>query len=109
MKKLTEGVKIDDGQDGYVTKKCQTRKISRDKFDIILTEGKKHQIRRMCDALGYSIAHLERRRIMNIKLGKLMPGEVREIKGKELDDFLKSVGADVIEDFATQRPDVTNL
>jgi 23S rRNA pseudouridine2604 synthase len=90
LKKLSEGVKIDE--EGYVTKKCVVRKISRDRFAIILTEGKKHQIRRMCDTLGYSIYHLERRRIMNIKLGRLMPGEYREIKGKELDDFLKNVG-----------------
>jgi len=101
LKKLSEGVKIParnashsdaGGDDGYVTKKCLTKKISRDRFSITLTEGKKHQIRRMCDALGYSIAHLERRRIMNIKLLKLMPGEQREIKGKELEDFLKNVG-----------------
>jgi len=89
LKKLSEGVKIDDGT---ITKKCFTQKISRDRFSIVLTEGKKHQIRRMCDALGYSIAHLERRRVMNIKLGKLMPGEFREINGKELADFLRSLG-----------------
>lgn len=89
LKKMGEGVKLEDG---YVTKKCRVVKLSSDRFSIILTEGKKHQIRRMCDALGYAIKHLERRRIMNIKLNKLQPGEYREIKGKELTDFLASIG-----------------
>lgn len=89
IKRMEEGVKLDDG---YVTKKCEINKISQDRFSIILTEGKKHQIRRMCAGLGYSIKHLERRRIMNIRLGKLQPGDFREIKGKELEEFLESLG-----------------
>jgi 23S rRNA pseudouridine2604 synthase len=89
LKKLGEGVKLEDG---YVTKKARVTKLSSDRFSIVLTEGKKHQIRRMCDVLGYAIKHLERRRIMNIKLLKLQPGEYREIKGKELEDFLKALG-----------------
>lgn len=89
LKKMSEGITLDDG---YKTKKCEVRKISSAKFSIILTEGKKHQIRRMCDALGYGILNLERRRIMNIKLQNLLPGDFREIKGYELSEFLKSLG-----------------
>jgi len=89
LKKMENGVKLDDG---YVTKKCKVTKISSERFSIILTEGKKHQIRRMCDAMGYGVVHLERRRIMNIKLGNLLPGDYREIKGYELNELLKSLG-----------------
>ena len=89
LKKMEAGVKLDDG---YVTKKCRIQKINSEKFLITLTEGKKHQIRRMCDALGYGVVSLERRRIMNIKLNNLPAGEVREIKGYELETLLKSVG-----------------
>ncbi|MCX6718712.1 MAG: pseudouridine synthase [Candidatus Staskawiczbacteria bacterium] len=89
FRRMADGVKLDDG---YVTKKCSVTKISSDRFSIILTEGKKHQIRRMCDALGYGIVNLERRRIMNIKLGSLQAGDFREIKGYELSELLKSLG-----------------
>ena len=89
LKKMSEGVKLDDG---YITKKCFVKKISSERFSIILTEGKKHQIRRMCDSLGYGVVNLERRRIMNIKLGSLLPGDYREIKGYELSELLKSLG-----------------
>jgi 23S rRNA pseudouridine2604 synthase len=89
LKKLEDGVRLDDG---YITKKCSVSKISSDRFSIVLTEGKKHQIRRMCAAMGYVIKNLERRRIMNIKLSSLQQGDFREIKGHELSEFLKSVG-----------------
>lgn len=96
LKKMAGGIKLPaspaGGDDGYVTKECVVEKISSDRFSIVLTEGKKHQIRRMCDALGYGILNLERRRIMNIKLNKLLPGDYREIKGQELEEFLKSLG-----------------
>jgi 23S rRNA pseudouridine2604 synthase len=89
LKRMAEGVRLDDG---YITKKCSVVKISENRFSIVLTEGKKHQIRRMCDSLGYGILNLERRRIMNIKLGSLQTGDFREIKGYELSELLKSVG-----------------
>ena len=88
LKKMAEGVILDDR---YKTKKCIITKISSERFSIILTEGKKHQIRRMCDALGFGVVNLERRRIMNIKLGNLLPGDYREIKGYELSELLKNL------------------
>ena len=89
IKKMSEGVKLEDG---YVTKPCWVNKLGKNRFAIVLTEGKKHQIRRMCDALGQQTTALERVRIMNISLGNLSEGQFRPIKGKELQEFLQSVG-----------------
>ena len=75
-----------------IAKPCQTRQTGADEFNIILTEGKKHQIRRMCDALGFVVKDLQRIRIMNIGLKDLKPNQCREIKGKELETFLKGLG-----------------
>src|SRR3990167_7898372 len=81
--KMEVGVKI-EGPENYVTKKCKVKILNEFAFRIILTEGKKHQIRRMCSALFQEVADLKRERIMNIKLGNLKPGALREIKGEEL-------------------------
>jgi 23S rRNA pseudouridine2604 synthase len=59
---------------------------------LILTEGKKHQIRRMCAALGYQIQTLKRVRIANINLGDLKPNQYRTLKGPELMEFLQELG-----------------
>ncbi len=85
--KMEAGVNIE----GYMTKKCKVKVLNDFSFRVILTEGKKHQIRRMCSALFQEVADLKRERVMNIKLEKLMPNAIREIKGEELTTFLKSI------------------
>ena len=86
--------------DKFVSKKCKVWRASsakasasqsKDTFRIVLTEGKKRQIRRMCEALHHQVTDLKRIRIMNIELGKILFGEYREIKGEELNTFLKSL------------------
>ena len=85
--KMEAGVNIE----GYLTKKCKVQIINDFTFRITLTEGKKHQIRRMCSALFQEVADLKRERIMNIKLDNLKPKTMREIKGEELAIFLRSL------------------
>jgi 23S rRNA pseudouridine2604 synthase len=85
LKKISSGVRLDDG---YETRKCQIKRIGAKSFSIILTEGKKRQIRRMCEVLGEKVVELKRVRIMNIKIGRLYPNKFREITGKELKNFL---------------------
>ena len=82
--KIEAGVNIE----GYMTQKCKVTIINDFTFKIILNEGKKHQIRRMCSALFQEVADLKRTRIMNIELGNLKPNGLREIKGEELSTFL---------------------
>ena len=84
---MANGVKFD----GFLSKKCKIWRKNKDTFHIILTEGKKRQIRRMCEALHHKVIDLRRIRIMNIELGKIPFGEFEEIKGKELDQLLKSL------------------
>jgi 23S rRNA pseudouridine2604 synthase len=85
--KMEAGVDIE----GYLTKKCKVKIINDFTFRVVLTEGKKHQIRRMCANLFQEVADLKRERIMNIKLGNLKQNCFREIKGEELTTFLNQV------------------
>ncbi|MEA3272287.1 MAG: pseudouridine synthase [Patescibacteria group bacterium] len=87
LEKMSQGVVID----GYKTKKCKVKKINPKQFRIILTEGKKRQIRKMCSVLGHKVLDLERVRIMDIKLANLKPGEYRELRNTELEKFLKNL------------------
>src|SRR3989344_4033747 len=74
---------------GYKTKKCKARRKNKNTFHIILTEGKKHQIRRMCEALHHKVTDLQRIRIMNLELGDIKKGEYQELDGKQLKEFIK--------------------
>lgn len=77
---------------GYTTKPCSITMRGDRKFTIKLTEGKKHQIRRMVGALGQSTVELRRTRILNIELGGLKSGQFRKVTGAELHTFLKTLG-----------------
>jgi 23S rRNA pseudouridine2604 synthase len=87
-KAIEPGVNIE----GYMTKPCIVRKTGPHSFTITLTEGKKHQIRRMVSALHNTVVELERMRILNVRLENLKPGALRPITGEELSELLAQLG-----------------
>ena len=87
-KTMEAGVDIE----GYLTKKCMVRKTGPKSFTITLTEGKKHQIRRMVAALHNTVVELERMRILNVRLENMKSGAWRPIEGEELKTFLAQIG-----------------
>ena len=88
LERLRTGVTIDD----YITRPAKVSRLTDHKFKITLTEGRHHQIRRMCDVFGYTVRDLKRERIMDIKLSGIPQGSSKKLSGKELQDFLKSLG-----------------
>ncbi|MEI8061678.1 MAG: pseudouridine synthase [bacterium] len=84
---MEKGVDIGDA----VTKPCRVRVTGEKTFNITITEGRHHQIRRMCEAMHNDVKHLERVRIMNIRLGNLAPNAFRKIEGQELDTFFEAL------------------
>ena len=78
---------------GTVTKPCKIAPAGRNAFRIILTQGLNRQIRRMCDYLGYDVVTLKRLRIMNIELGKLRPGQWRNLTKDELSELSDAIAS----------------
>ncbi len=76
---------------GSMTNPCRMVRVGRDRFQIILTEGRNRQIRRMCQALGYRVITLHRTRIMHISVKGLRTGEWKELTDQERAQLLKAV------------------
>lgn len=89
MERMRKGIFLKELEKKTAT--CKVRKMGKNKFNIILTQGLNRQIRRMCETLGYQVKTLKRIRIMNITLGDLKAGEYREIKGKEKSELYESI------------------
>ncbi len=85
---MEKGVAIE----GYTTKPAKVKIMGENRFMITLTEGKKHQVRRMVVAMHNEVKELKRTRVMNIKLGTLPEGGHRIIEGNERVEFLASLG-----------------
>ena len=85
---MTHGVEIL----GSLTKPCQMMRKGRNRFRIVLTEGRNRQIRRMCQALGYRVTSLHRVRIMHITVKGLGIGVWKELSSEEREQLLEAVG-----------------
>lgn len=81
--KMGSGVEILD----TTTRKCFIKQEAKNIFRIILTQGLNRQIRRMCEALGYSVLKLKRERIMNITLTGLEKGKWRYLTPSEINEI----------------------
>jgi 23S rRNA pseudouridine2604 synthase len=81
---MAHGVDILDTR----TKPCKVRRIGRNVFGIILTQGLNRQIRRMCAAFDYKVRRLQRVRIVNVRLEGIPPGKWRELSAEELRGLL---------------------
>lgn len=81
IKKMSDGVYLDELE--VTTRKCKVRKLSKNKFNIVLTQGLNRQIRRMCGMLGYKVKTLNRVRIMNITLDDLEEDSYRDVTEEE--------------------------
>lgn len=86
IEKMSQGVTIYNQKQhrDEVTKPCTVLKNDARTFTIILNQGLNRQIRRMTKALGYKTVSLCRKRIINIHLGDLKPGEWRYLNEKEI-------------------------
>ena len=85
VRRMSEGVPILD----TVTLPCRVRRIGERSFNIVLVQGLNRQIRRMCEALGFNVTHLRRVRVMNLRLGRLQPGQWRAVTEDELNGLME--------------------
>ena len=79
LKRLNYGLFLD----GKKLKKAQVEWSGKNRLRFILREGKKRQIRRMCELVGLQVTALQRIRIGNIKLDALPPGKWRYLTDYE--------------------------
>jgi 23S rRNA pseudouridine2604 synthase len=69
--------------DGRPLKRAEVAWQNRDQLRFVLREGRKRQIRRMCELIGLTVTGLKRVRIGNVRLGDLPPGQWRYLRSDE--------------------------
>ena len=76
---LNEGLSLD----GKKLKRAQVRWQNEEQLQFILREGKKRQIRRMCELVGLKVLGLKRVRIGQVRLADLPVGQWRYLRADE--------------------------
>jgi len=79
LAKLNFGLSLD----GVMLKRAEVGWQNKEQLRFILREGKKRQIRRMCELVGLKVTGLKRVRIGNVKLGDLPTGQWRYLRSDE--------------------------
>jgi pseudouridine synthase len=80
LRQLAEGVELDDGR----TVAASVRRLGRSRIELTIHEGRKHQVKRMCEAVGHPVRRLHRSRYGTLTLDGLESGEWRELTGEEV-------------------------
>ena len=85
LQKMATGIVLK----GRVTRPARIRRLTGNKFRMVLQEGRNRQIRRMLGQLSHEAIRLKRIRMAGIRLGGLPRGAWRHLTGKEKADLLK--------------------
>jgi len=91
LKRLAEGVELDDGR----TAPARVGRLGPATIELTLHEGRKHQVKRMCETVGHPVRRLHRGSYAGLELGSLGPGEWRELEPGEvarLQSLVRSTG-----------------
>lgn len=92
LDRLRKGVTLEDGK----TKPCEITFMKKTKenswFRVVLSEGKRRQIRRMFHLIGHDVMKLKRVALGPLKLGKLATGSYRFLTEEEIIALKKAVG-----------------
>ncbi|MBA3359733.1 MAG: rRNA pseudouridine synthase [Thermoleophilaceae bacterium] len=79
LRALREGVVLEDGR----TAPARVRLSGPGQLEVVLREGRKHQVRRMCEAVGHKVISLERVAFGPLMLGRLGLGDSRRLSAAD--------------------------
>jgi 23S rRNA pseudouridine2605 synthase len=86
LQRLRDGVELDDGR----TAPAHARRLGRGRVELVLHEGRKHQVKRMLAAVGHPVTRLHRSGYAGLTLEGLEPGRCRELEPSEV-ELLRSM------------------
>jgi len=86
LRALREGVELEDGR----TAPARARQLGPGRVEIVLREGRKRQVRRMCEAVGHRVVELERIAFGPLRLGELKAGQSRRLSAAEVERLRRS-------------------
>ena len=84
LRALRDGVELDDGR----TAPARVRRIGADTIEITIHEGRKRQVKRMCEAVGHPVKRLERVAFGPLQLGDLPRARWRKLGPGEVDQLI---------------------
>ena len=92
LARLRRGVELDDGPARAVDARSAGGAAGRGGVRLVMVEGRKREVRRMLDAVELPVRRLVRVRVGPTRLGKLRPGDVRELEPEDVRALFRATG-----------------
>lgn len=92
LARLRTGVKLEEGVTGPAQVDVESELPAKTWLRITIREGRRREIRRMCEAVGHLVDRLVRVRFGPVELGRLRPGDWRMLAEDEIDALRRAVG-----------------
>jgi pseudouridine synthase len=92
LARLAQGVPLEDGTTAPATVRIERSAEGKTWLQITLGEGRKREVRRMCEQIGHPVEKLMRTRLGPLALGKLLPGHHRSLTEREIRELRRAVG-----------------
>ena len=86
LRALRRGIELEDGP----TAPAQVRRLAPDLLELTIHEGRKRQVRRMCEAVGHPVEQLERVAFGPLPLGALKRGAYRRLTAGEIAELARA-------------------
>jgi 23S rRNA pseudouridine2605 synthase len=90
MNRLRDGIELEDGR----TAPAKVRRLAPDTLEITIHEGRKRQVKRMCEAVGHPVKRLERIAFGPLELGDLPRGRWRRLSDAEVQSLMAAASVD---------------
>jgi 23S rRNA pseudouridine2605 synthase len=88
LTRLRDGIELEDG----LTAPADVHRLGPSRLELTLHEGRKHQVKRMCEAVGHPVRRLHRVRYAGLGLDGLSPGEWRALTSSEVTTLRRASG-----------------
>lgn len=92
LARIRRGVDLDDGPARALSARAVGRAGGRGAVRLVMTEGRKREVRRLLGAVGLPVRRLIRLRVGPVRLGSLPAGAVRELSPGEVAALLRVAG-----------------
>lgn len=89
LEQLAAGVELDDGP----TAPARARRLTHDRYELVIREGRKRQVRRMSEAVGLRVRSLERVAFGPLRIGTLELGRHRRLRAREIESLRRAARA----------------
>jgi len=92
IRQLTDGIGLEDGLARAIRAEAVQRGAGKSAVMVVMAEGRKREVRRMMEALGYPVRRLVRVRVGPVAMGRIAPGRVRPLTQDEISELYRVSG-----------------